>query len=223
MFDQIAGTYDLTNRILSGRQDVRWRRSLQKHLPQNRPVRLLDLATGTGDQILHLLEAGARLENPVGLDMSKEMLEIGRQKMKARSLDSVQMIHGNACELPFEDKSFDVVTMSFGIRNVPDVPKCLREIARVLKPGGRALILEFGLPQNFVFRKGYLFYFRHVLPRLGGMISGNTKAYQYLNSSVEDFPYGESFVALMKPAGFSKVKVEDKFLGIACLYIGDKE
>jgi demethylmenaquinone methyltransferase/2-methoxy-6-polyprenyl-1,4-benzoquinol methylase len=221
MFDQIASTYDLTNRVLSGGQDVLWRRSLANFLPKTDPLNLLDLATGTGDQILHLLDAGAPLTGATGLDMSKDMLKHGIEKLKRRGLGSeFKMVHGDACQTPFEDNSFDCVTMSFGIRNVPDVAKCLSEMHRVLRPGGKALILEFALPRSRVFRSAYLMYFRQVLPRVGGLISGNTKAYRYLNSSVEEFPYGEAFANLMHQAGFHKVNIHQKTFGIANLYEG---
>lgn len=224
MFDQIASTYDVTNRVLSGRQDVLWRKSLKKYLPMTPSLKLLDLATGTGDQILHLLDAGAEIGHATGLDMSQDMLKHGRQKIAARGLTHrISMVHGDACKLPFPDQSYDCVTMSFGIRNVPDVPACLQEIARVLKPDGKALILEFALPHWAPLRSAYLFYFRKVLPQIGGLISGNTKAYKYLNSSVEEFPYGQNFANLMRTAGFARVEIHQKTLGVANLYEGFKK
>lgn len=217
LFDQIAGTYDLTNRVLSARQDVLWRRKLARYLPQKQNLRLLDLATGTADQILHLFEVTDRISEAVGLDMSEGMLEVGRKKT-APFGNRIKLVRGDATNLPFEDQSFDVITMSFGIRNVPDVPACLREMRRVLKPQGKALVLEFSLPEQKLMRDFYLFYFRRVLPKLGGLISGNTPAYSYLNNSVENFPYGESFLKLMDEAGFAISESHPLTLGIASLY-----
>lgn len=223
MFDQIAQTYDLTNRVLSAGQDILWRRSLARYLPKKSGLQLLDLATGTGDQILHMLDAGAEFTNAIGLDMSKDMLKYGQQKIQKRGLeDKIQFVHGDACNIPFKDSTFDCVTMSFGIRNVPDVKKCLSEMSRVLKPGGKSLILEFALPKSALLKSAYLVYFRQVLPRIGGIISGNAAAYRYLNSSVEEFPYGQDFADLMKNAGFPTVKIHQKTFGIANLYEGRK-
>ena len=131
------------------------------------------------------------------------------------------MLRGDASRLGFADDGFDAVTMAFGIRNVADVPGTLREIHRVLRPQGRALILEFSLPRNPLIRAGYLSYFRYVLPRIGGLISGDTEAYRYLNSSVEGFPHGEAFCSLLRGAGFLDVKAFPMTLGIATLYQGD--
>lgn len=223
LFDQIASTYDLANRVLSARQDVVWRKKIARHLPQKPQLDLLDLATGTGDQILHLLKVTSRIQSAVGIDLSEKMLEIGRKKIQDQGLShQVKLLRQDACHLELQAESFDVVTMSFGIRNVPDVPACLSEMLRVLRPGGRALMIEFSLPNPFILRKAYLFYFRNVLPRLGGLLSGNTAAYRYLNTSAENFPYGEAFQSLMRKSGFQKVKALPLTFGIAHLYIGEK-
>jgi len=148
---------------------------------------------------------------------------IGREKIAARGLTGqLQIQHGDAEAIPFNDNSFDAVSISFGIRNVIDISRTLGEMLRILKPGGRVLILEFSLPTNSIIRKLYLFYFRQLLPRLGSLIAGDSYAYRYLNETVETFPYGEEFCALMRQTGFKKVEVNCLTLGIASIYRGDK-
>jgi len=223
MFDRIAPRYDLLNRLLSLGQDVRWRRSLARHLPPGDGLRLLDLATGTADQILMLLDRTSAIREAVGLDMAEAMLEQGRRKLNRRGLSGlVRLQQGDAAHLPFGDGGFDVITMSFGIRNVSDVSGALREMRRVLKPGGRALILEFSLPAWKPARALYLGYFRNVLPRIGGWISGDRQAYRYLNRTVESFPYGEEFLTLMRRAGFTGLRLHPLTFGIATIYQGER-
>lgn len=222
MFDRIAGRYDFLNHFLSLNRDKVWRKKLAEHLPSGQDLDALDLATGTADQLLALYASG-RVGSGVGLDMAAEMMKIGRFKLAQRNLESqFALVRADAACLPFGASSFDVLSISFGIRNVLDVNVALREMVRVLRPGGRALILEFSLPRNLLLRKLYLFYFRQILPRLGGMISGDSRAYRYLNETVESFPYGEAFCALMSRAGFVNVKGTPLTFGIATLYQGDK-
>ncbi len=229
MFNRIANRYDLLNRLLSMRQDVLWRKKLAKLLPNKKNLHLLDVATGTADQILHLLEATNSLESAnsintaVGVDMSENMLAVGRKKVVDRNLDTrVSLKVGDACELPLKKDEFDVSTMSFGIRNVPDVLKALSEHHRVLKPGGVCMILEFSLPKQDWIKKPYLFYFRNVLPKIGSVISGDAGAYKYLNETVEDFPYGDAFANLLKQAGFKTVEQYPLTFGIATIYRATK-
>lgn len=224
MFDRIARTYDRLNGILSFGIDRRWRRKLARHLPDNPThLDLLDLATGTGDQIFTLHRtAPTRWKSLTGTDLSEKMLNEARRKAPER-LGDVPAVWRTASaeDLPFPDASFDVATMSFGIRNVPNPVRALREIHRVLRPGGRALILEFSLPRCVLLRIPYLFYFRHVLPWIGGKISGDPGAYRYLNRTVEAFPYEADFVELMGQAGFAQPSFIRLSGGIACLYQGD--
>jgi demethylmenaquinone methyltransferase/2-methoxy-6-polyprenyl-1,4-benzoquinol methylase len=223
MFDRIAYRYDLLNRLLSFRRDIAWRKCLCAHLPERGNQRILDLATGTGDVLLSVYRGSSKVVGGVGLDMSANMLRFSRKKVESAGLArDLTMMRSDACAIGSADASFDAATMSFGIRNVPDVPRALREIRRILRPGGRALILEFSLPSNRVFRALYLLYFRHVLPFVGGLVSGNREAYRYLNSSVESFPYGEAFLELLREVGFSNVKALPLTMGIATLYLGDK-
>lgn len=223
MFDRIAHRYDLLNRLLSFRQDVAWRKLLVKLLPDRPSLHILDLATGTGDVLLSLCRGRKTIERAVGIDMAGKMLAIGKDKIAAEGLSGkATMVRGDATRLGVEDAMFDAVTIAFGIRNVIDVDAGLREMHRILKPGGRALVLEFSLPGNALFRALYLFYFRNVLPRVGGLISGDHAAYRYLNTTVETFPYGEAFCAMMRSAGFRDVKAHPLTMGIATVYQGDK-
>jgi demethylmenaquinone methyltransferase/2-methoxy-6-polyprenyl-1,4-benzoquinol methylase len=225
MFNRISRRYDFLNRLLSLRQDVRCRKAVARALPPGQGLRMLDLATGTGDQILHLLEteANGRIASAEGLDLAEDMLAIGREKVAARGLaDRVTLRPGDACALPVPDAAFDFATVSFGIRNVIDVPRALREMRRAVRPGGRVIVLEFGLPRPWLLRVPYLFYFRHVLPRIGSWLSGDAQAYRYLNRTVESFPYGEAFCELMRQAGLVGVRGEPVVLGVAWVYVGER-
>jgi len=222
MFDRIAPRYDLLNHLLSLNRDKAWRKRMGRLLPEGNNLSVLDLATGTGDQLLALHDTGT-VSFGVGLDMAAEMMAIGMKKIEVRGLaDRLTMVRGDASVIPFADNSFDAVTITFGIRNLVDVRTGLTEMLRVLRPGGRALILEFSLPENRLLRRMYLLYFRHLLPRLGALISGDRQAYRYLNQTVETFPYGEDFCALMRNAGFGEVAAHPLTLGIATIYRGDK-
>lgn len=223
MFDRIAERYDVLNRLLSFRRDVAWRKFLYKKLPDGTGLRVLDLATGTGDVLLGLAASGNKVGTGVGLDKSAKMLALGRQKAGKRGLlNAVKLLRGDATALCFTADSFDAVTMAFGIRNVPDVPRTLQEIRRILKPGGRVLILEFSLPRNGIIRGLYLFYFRNVLTRIGAFVSGDQHAYRYLNRSAEEFPRGEAFCLILRDAGFTSVQAYPLTFGVATLYEGDK-
>lgn len=223
MFDRIAHRYDLLNRLLSMGTDVTWRKAMVKRLPDTPNLKLLDLATGTADVLLTIDRVTGRVEHGVGVDVSGGMLHYGHEKIaRIEAGERLQLLRGDAMRLPLPDSRFDVATISFGIRNVADVPLGLREMHRVLKPGGKALLLEFSLPGNRLLRSLYLFYFRHILPRLGGLLSGDMAAYQYLNKTVETFPYGEAFCKWMREAGFEEVKAEPFTFGIATLYSGSK-
>ncbi len=223
MFDRIAPSYDLLNRLLSFRRDIAWRKTLCSRLPDRPNQRVLDLATGTADVLLALHDQTDKVASGVGLDMSAGMLERGKQKIARRGLSGqLSLLLGDAASIAVSNDTFDAATIAFGIRNVAEVDAALSEIHRVLNPGGRVLILEFSLPRNAIIRCGYLFYFRHVLTNLGGLISGDRSAYRYLNESVEAFPYGEAFTTLMRKAGFSSVEALPLTFGIATLYQGDK-
>jgi len=224
MFDKIAKRYDFLNRLLSLRRDVAWRKKLARFIPKRQGLNILDLATGTADVLLTIEKQVQNIHIAIGLDMATGMLEIGRRKVQAKgALSKILLLPGDALHIPVKENHFDVVTMAFGIRNVVKIERCLNEMNKVLKPDGRALVLEFSLPENKFFQKAYLFYFRHVLPEIGGMLSGDRNAYNYLNKSVESFPYGEPFCRLLEQSGFVNVKAMPLTFGIATLYLGDKK
>jgi len=221
MFGAIAPTYDLLNRLLSFGVDVRWRREMVAALPEN-PRRVLDLACGTGDVALEILRAHPDVTISGG-DLALPMLRGALPKVRRRQAeDAISFQALSAEELPYKDGVFDAVTIAFGIRNVSRRDRALREMARVLRPGGRALLLDFSLPRNPVIRALYGFYFHRVLPLLGGLVSGNFAAYRYLPKSVADFPPRDDFAGLMEASGFTGVGYRDFTLGVATLYVGTK-
>ncbi|MFO7973557.1 MAG: ubiquinone/menaquinone biosynthesis methyltransferase [Candidatus Hydrogenedentota bacterium] len=222
MFDRIVERYDFLNRFLSLRRDVAWRKHVARMLPEGEALRFLDLATGTGDLLLATLEERPGAAYVVGLDMAEKMLSRCKEKLTRRDAsDAAKVVRGDAAVVPARDESFDAVTMAFGIRNMPDVKAALRETRRVLKPGGLLLILEFSMPRK-PFRWVYLFYLRHILPRVAGCISGNNAAYEYLNRTIEDFPFGEAFCRLMHEAGYRNISARPQTFGIATIYRGER-
>ncbi|MCB1107975.1 MAG: bifunctional demethylmenaquinone methyltransferase/2-methoxy-6-polyprenyl-1,4-benzoquinol methylase UbiE [Chlamydiia bacterium] len=223
MFDKISPRYDLINHLLSFGVDTYWRRQLIRHLPQGEDIRLLDLATGTGDQLITIVKKAKQVHSALGLDLSQEMIRYGQKKIIDKPYaHQITLMEGDATNIKLQKETVECVTMSFGIRNVTDVDKCLYECFRVLTPSGRVMILEFSLPKNLIIRKLHVFYLRYVLPNIAGWISRNRKAYRYLNNTVESFPYGAEFCEKIKQAGFFYVKAYPLTFGIATLYIGDK-
>lgn len=218
MFNKISPTYDQVNRILSFGRDIAWRKAVARHLPLRLHLQVLDLATGTGDQLAALFQKGASIHRAIGMDVAEEMLNIGRKKLASHP---VELLVGDAQKIPFADNRFDAVTISFGIRNVEDPSKALREMCRVLQPRGKALILEFSMPNRFI-RPFFLFYLRSILPRLGGHFSKEPFAYRYLNKTIETFPSGKEFLGLMEQAGFRNCKRHSMNLGSVSLYVGEK-
>lgn len=221
MFSAIAPTYDLLNRLLSFGVDEAWRRALASRLPPGSP-HVLDVACGTGDVTLAALRArpGAQVR---GADFSLPMLRGAVPKLlRAGVQDRVTLQNASAEDLPYRDGVFDAVTIAFGIRNVIRRERALGEFFRVLKPGGRALILDFSLPPNPLVRAGYGFYFHRILPFVGGLVSGNVGAYRYLPRSVAAFPPRREFCRLLEDQGFAPATFEDFTLGVATLYQGFK-
>jgi demethylmenaquinone methyltransferase/2-methoxy-6-polyprenyl-1,4-benzoquinol methylase len=218
MFDRIAPRYDVLNRVLSAGIDMRWRRRLVRAVGGTRG---LDVCSGTGDVLVEYLRRDPR-RTGIGVDMSAGMLALGAAKLRRLGLDvRGRMLAGDAEELPVAGARFDAVTVAFGIRNVGDPAAALREMHRVLRPGGRAAVLEFSLPQGTL-GGAYRLYFNRVLPRIGTWISGDAAAYAYLPASVASFARPEQFGALMTGAGFAAVRWEPLTGGIAHLYIGEK-
>lgn len=223
IFDEIASTYDLLNHTLSFGIDIYWRKKMLKHLPNKESINALDLATGTGDVPLALVQ-DKRIKKFTGIDLSKGMVDIGIKKVKKKGLDKkIFLMLGDGVNIQSGDAAFDLTTISFGIRNFSDPQKSLHDVYRVLKKDGRLMVMEFSIPKNFFVRSIYFFYFRHLLPFIGNIVSKHKDAYTYLNKSVEDFPYGDKFLALMGNAGFTELKMIPLTFGIATLYIGDKK
>ncbi len=223
MFDRIAPRYDLLNRLLSFGADVSWRGKVARFLRPQQGQHVLDLATGTADQLLVLFEKSNKVKSGIGMDLAEKMLEIGRKKIDKRGLSGILCLKaGDATDIPAHDNQFDAATMSFGIRNVTDVAKALLEVYRVLKPGGRLLVLEFSLPKIRWVCSTYLFYLRHVLPPIGALVSGDPHAYRYLNETIESFPCGETFCEMFRIAGFAAVTTHPMTFGVATIYHGDK-
>lgn len=223
MFNSIAGRYDFLNRLLSLGQDVRWRQALRKFLPETDKQSLLDLATGTADVLIVLAKDNPRITRAVGVDPAVKMLEIGRKKIQDAGLDDRLILQeGDAQALPFLESSFDCVTISFGIRNVPDLRLGLMEMYRVTKKGGRVLILEFSKPANPVLKAGHWLYLQTVVPLIGFVFSGNFKAYSYLNQTIQSFPYGDQFCKILKQMGFIHIEAHPLMGGAATIYVGQK-
>ena len=221
MFDQIAGSYDFLNHLLSLNIDKGWRRKAIEAVASVKPRRILDVATGTADMAI-----GAMRLNPekvTGVDVSTGMLEIGRKKILDRGLaDRITLIEA-ACEaLPFGEFSFDAALVAFGVRNFKDPQLGLQEIYRVLSPGGKLAVLEFSLPRQRWLRTGYRFYFHRLVPAIGRWFSRDLSAYRYLPDSVEAFPKGEAFVNMLNHAGFTNSGYKPLSYGICGLYTGTK-
>ena len=221
MFDRIAGRYDFMNHFLSLGIDIQWRKKAVKMLKNKGIKNLLDIATGTGDLAIAMRATGAT--SITGVDISAGMLEVGKKKIKERGLDElIELQLGDSENLPFEDNSFDAVTVAFGVRNFENLEKGLSEINRVLRPGGTALVLEFSQPTKFPFKQIYQGYFKFILPAIGRVASKDKDAYDYLQRSVNAFPHGESFLKKMEGAGFESNKNRPLTLGIASIYTGIK-
>ncbi|NHQ59299.1 bifunctional demethylmenaquinone methyltransferase/2-methoxy-6-polyprenyl-1,4-benzoquinol methylase UbiE [Chlorobium sp. BLA1] len=219
MFDEVAPTYDFLNHLLSLGIDNYWRANATgraKKLLQNTPLpRILDVATGTGDLAASMAKiAGAKV---TALDLSPEMLVLARKKYP-----EITFLEGYAEKLPFNDASFDIVSAGFGVRNFEDLEKGMQEFHRVLKPGGHTLIIEPMIPRNDVMKKLYLIYFKKVLPKIAGLFSKSTFAYDYLPHSVEKFPQAEAFTAILCKAGFSKADYFPMTFETSILYVARK-
>ncbi len=221
MFDAIAYRYDLLNHVLSGGADFYWRRKAVESLRDVRPRRILDVATGTADFAIAALRL--KPEEVVGVDIAENMLAIGREKIRRIGAgDVVRLKTGEAEHLEFEDGTFDAAMVAFGARNFEHLHRGLGEMQRVLRPGGRIVVLEFSQPTAFPFRQLYLFYFRRILPLLGRMVSKDRRAYTYLPDTVMKFPQGEEFLAILKDAGIRSPRQQRLTFGIATIYTGEK-
>jgi demethylmenaquinone methyltransferase/2-methoxy-6-polyprenyl-1,4-benzoquinol methylase len=221
MFNSISGKYDFLNHFLSLGIDILWRKRAVRLLKKHQPKLILDIATGTGDFAIEALSLNP--EKIIGVDISEGMLSVGREKLIKKNLtDKIQLISGDSEFLPFEDNFFDAVIVSFGVRNFENLEKGLSDMLRVLKPGGKVVILEFSKPKSFPFKQIYQFYFQWILPKIGKLISKNHAAYTYLPDSVEAFPDGDDFLNILNKIGFQKNQCTPLTLGISSIYSGSK-
>jgi demethylmenaquinone methyltransferase / 2-methoxy-6-polyprenyl-1,4-benzoquinol methylase len=223
MFDTITYKYDFLNHFLSLGLDFTWRRKLSSQIKYFKNIKILDLCCGTCDQTLSIIKNKNFDGNIAGMDMSKNMLSISREKLIKKRVDKlVSLLRGNAQSIPLKENSVDTVTMTFGIRNICNISKCLKDIHRVLKPSGQVLILEFSIPDNRLIRYLYLFFITYPLPLFGGLISKNRKAYIYLSDTIRTFPSGNDFLKYLSNAGFGKTKLNRMCFGTVTLYSGEK-
>ena len=218
MFDRISPKYDTINHLLSLNIDKVWRRKTAKSVAKGHPKTILDLATGTADLAIALAKHNPQARI-IGMDISEKMLEIGKEKVKQQKLENqIALRFGDAATLPFEDGTFDAVTVAFGVRNFEDLDKGLSEITRVLKPDGQAVILEFSMPEKFPVKQLYQFYFKRVLPKIGKRVSKDNSAYTYLPKSVEQFPKPLVFLDMLDRYGLKQGQKTPMAIGIATVY-----
>lgn len=222
MFDKIAFRYDFLNRFLSAGIDVSWRKKAIKQLKELQPEYILDVATGTGDVAI-LAERMLHPKKITGIDISEGMLDIGRKKIHRSGLESkIELLQGDSENISFPDNSFDAITVAFGVRNFQNLETGLQEMLRVLKPGGKLVVLEFSRPKHFIFKGLYNVYMKVIAPFFGKFIAKNKDAYQYLNDSVQKFPEGQQFINILKKTGYSSPYYKTLTLGICSIYCAGK-
>ncbi|HNP33438.1 MAG TPA: bifunctional demethylmenaquinone methyltransferase/2-methoxy-6-polyprenyl-1,4-benzoquinol methylase UbiE [Flavobacterium sp.] len=222
MFDNISGSYDGLNRVISLGIDVKWRRKVVALVSEKNPETVLDIATGTGD--LAILMASTSAKKIVGLDLSSGMLEVGKEKIADKNLtDKIEMVLADSENIPFPDNHFDAITVSFGIRNFETLEKGLAEIYRVLKPNGIFVILETSVPTKFPFKQGYNFYTKLILPVIGKIFSKDNNAYGYLSESAANFPFGETLNNILRKISFIECKAMPQTFGVATIYTATKK
>ncbi len=221
MFDTISKEYDGLNRVISFGIDVKWRNKVVKIVGKKQPENILDIATGTGDLAINLAATNAK--EIIGLDISNGMLEVGRKKITSKKLENIiSMVIGDSENLPFEDNTFDAITVAFGVRNFENLEKGLSEILRVLKPNGIFVILETSVPTNPIYKFGYKIYSKFILPTIGKMFSKDKIAYNYLSESASVFPYGEELNNILRKIGFINVEDKPQTMGVATIYTASK-
>ncbi len=221
MFNSIAHKYDFLNRFLSMGIDKGWRKKAISYLKPLQPKHILDVATGTGDLAMEAMKLNP--DKITGIDIAEQMLVYGREKIAAKGWsDKITMQRADSENLPFPDNHFDAITVAFGVRNFQNLGKGLAEMNRVLKPGGRLVVLEFSKPASFPYKQVYNFYFTYILPVLGNLLSKSKNAYTYLPESVKHFPEGADFIGFLKEAGYKNMMVKPLTFGTCSLYIADK-
>lgn len=221
MFNNISKRYDLLNHVLSLGIDILWRKKAIKMLKPENPQLILDVATGTGDFAIEAL--ALKPKKIIGVDISAGMLDMGKKKITKMGLDDkIELQMGDSEKLLFEDNKFDAVIVSFGVRNFENLEAGLSDMYRVLKPGGTTVIVEFSKPEAFPFKQGYNFYFKSILPLIGRLVSKDNSAYTYLPESVQQFPYGDEFLNILKKVGFKDAKCKPLTFGISSIYTAKK-
>jgi demethylmenaquinone methyltransferase/2-methoxy-6-polyprenyl-1,4-benzoquinol methylase len=221
MFNNISKKYDFLNHFLSLGIDILWRKKAIKKLKKDQPKLILDIATGTGDFALEALALNP--DKVIGVDISEGMLAVGKEKMKKKGVaDRIEMQLGDSEKLLFEDDKFDAVIVAFGVRNYENLEKGLSDMFRVLKPGGKTVIVEFSKPTKFPMKQLYNFYFKYILPKIGRLVSKDNAAYTYLPESVENFPDGARFERILADVGFKNTECISLTFGISSIYIGQK-
>lgn len=217
MFDAISKNYDGLNRVISLGIDVKWRKKVVKIIGKNKPKQILDIATGTGDLALMMAELSP--DKIIGLDISEGMLAVGKEKIaKVNLSEKIEMVVGDSEEMPFDDDTFDAITVSFGVRNFANLDKGIKEIARVLKPSGVLVILETSNPMKFPFKQGYKLYTHLFLPIIGKLFSKDKVAYSYLSESANSFPFGAAFNNILQKNGFTSTEDTPVTFGVATIY-----
>ncbi|MCM3320773.1 demethylmenaquinone methyltransferase [Cytobacillus kochii] len=222
VFEKIYGNYDKMNSVISFQQHLRWRKDTMKRMDVKPGAKALDICCGTGDWTIALSEAVGEKGEVIGLDFSKNMLKIGEEKVSNHPIKNIELVHGNAMELPYPDNSFDYVTIGFGLRNVPDYMQVLKEMYRVVKPGGIAVCLETSQPTMIGFKQGYRFYFRFIMPAFGKIFAKSYEEYSWLQESAKDFLGIKELAGMFKKAGFRDVEYKPYTGGVAAVHIGHK-
>lgn len=221
MFDNIAHNYDFLNHLLSAGIDNLWRRKAIKHIAKYNPKIVMDMASGTGDFAVDTVNR-IKLDQMVALDLSDKMLDVGRAKSKKKGITNIDWVKGDSEDLKFEDNTFDAMTAGFGVRNFGDLEKGLSEMKRVLKDGAPLVILEVSEPDKFPMKQVFGFYFKVIMPFIGKLFSKDDRAYSYLPESVENFPRGEKFVAILNKVGYKSVKYTPLTFGTCAMYVCEK-
>ncbi len=221
MFDTISNNYDSLNRVISLGIDKKWRKKVVRLVADKKPESILDIATGTGDLAIEMASTGAK--QIIGLDLSPGMLSVGKEKIRVKSLqDKIEMVLGDSEKLPFDDDSFDAITVAFGVRNFENLEKGLAEINRVLSKNGVFVVLETSVPTKFPFKQGYFLFTRLFLPLIGEIFSKDKSAYSYLSKSASVFPHGKDFNNILAKSGFIGIENMPQTFGAASIYVATK-
>ncbi|KKI88792.1 ubiquinone biosynthesis methyltransferase UbiE [Bacillus sp. SA1-12] len=222
VFEKIYKNYDQMNSVISFQRHKAWRKETMRRMQVKSGQKALDVCCGTADWSIALAEKVGPKGHVIGLDFSKNMLQVGKQKIDELRLSNVELVHGNAMSLPFKDQTFDFVTIGFGLRNVPDYMQVLKEMNRVLKPGGKAVCLETSQPTAPLFKQGYFFYFRYIMPLFGKIFAKSYKEYSWLQESAREFPGMLELGQMFKEAGFEQIQIKSFTGGVAAMHLGVK-